>query len=110
MALAIERAVMFDRYFSIGFRRNARRDAALGESPAEPVGVISLVGEELPGAWQRGQHRSGAFEIARLAFAQQHDRSPTAVAYDVRFRVQAALGAADTSGNGPFFKRLAAVR
>ncbi len=42
VALAIERAVMFDRYFSIGFRRNARRDAALGESPAEPVGVIPL--------------------------------------------------------------------
>src|SRR5664279_697953 len=62
MALAIERAVMFDRYFSIGFRRNARRDAALGESPAEPVGVISLVGEEFPGARQRGKHRSGALK------------------------------------------------
>src|SRR5450631_754847 len=111
VTLAIERAVMFDRYFSIGFRRNARRDTALGESPAEPVGIISPVGEEFPGARQRGEHCSGAFEIARLAFAQQHDqRSPTTVAHGVQFRIQATLGAADTSGNRPFFKRLAAVR
>jgi hypothetical protein len=60
VTLAIERAVMFDQYFSIGFRRNARRDAALGESLAEPVGVISLVAEELPGARQRGEQASSS--------------------------------------------------
>jgi hypothetical protein len=111
VTLAIELSVMFDWYFPIGFRRNARRDAALGESLAEPAGVIPLVAEEIPGSRQRGEHRSRTFEIARLAFAQQHDqRSPIAITHGVQFRVQAALGAADTSGNRPFFKRLAAVR
>ena len=43
--LAIKDTVVRDRLFAVGFRRDARRDAALGESVAEPVGVIAFVAE-----------------------------------------------------------------
>src|SRR3546814_5782096 len=45
--LAVEDTIMLDRLFAVGFRRDARRDAALGESLAEPVGVVALVAEQL---------------------------------------------------------------
>ena len=48
VALAIEHAVVFDRYFSIGLGGDAGGDFALCESLAEPVGVVALVGEEFP--------------------------------------------------------------
>jgi hypothetical protein len=41
MALFVEDGVMGDRGFPVGFRRNAGEDAALGESGAEPVGVVT---------------------------------------------------------------------
>jgi hypothetical protein len=55
-------------------------------------------------------HEVTTRKIAHEAFVDRRQRSPAAVAHGVQFRVQAALGAADTSGNRPFFKRLAAVR
>jgi hypothetical protein len=48
---------------------------------AEPIGVIALVGEKLLGSGQGGQHQRRAFEVAHLAFAEQHHkRSAFAVA------------------------------
>jgi hypothetical protein len=56
-------------------------------------------------------HERGAFIVTHLPLAQQHNqRSTVAVAHRVKLRVQAPFGAPDTSGNIPFFKRLAAVR
>src|SRR3954451_9980224 len=53
----------------------------------------------------------GCRPFAHLAFAKQHDdRTSLTITYGVQLRVQAALRAPDTSGNRPFFKRLAAVR
>ena len=78
---------------------------------SEPVGVIAFVAEEFIGLRQRRQHQRRAFVVAHLAFAEQHNqRPPVAIAHGMQFRVQAALCAPDTSGNRPFFKRLAAVR
>jgi hypothetical protein len=48
---------------------------------------------------------------SHLAFAEQYNqRSALAIAHGVQFRVQAAHGAPNTSGNSPLFRRLAAVR
>ena len=50
-------------------------------------------------------HQCHTFVIAHLAFAEQHDHGPTlTVAGGVQLRVQAAFGAPDTSGTGPFLK------
>ena len=54
---------------------------------------------------------AAAFVIAHLAFAEQHDDGASLIiAYGVQLGVQATFRAPDTSGNRPFFKRLAAVR
>jgi hypothetical protein len=82
----------------------------LDERLAEPIGVVAFVGEQLLGRWQGRQHERRALEVAYPAFAEQHDERPaSAVADRVQLGVQAAF-APDTSGNRPFFKRLAAVR
>jgi hypothetical protein len=47
VALFVEDGVTGDRGFPVGFRRNAGCDAALGEGGAEPIGVVTLVGQEL---------------------------------------------------------------
>lgn len=52
-----------------------------------------------------------ALVVAHLSFSQKHDDRPAlAVADGVELGVQAAPCAPDTTGNSPFFKRLAAVR
>ena len=45
--LAIEFVVMVDGLLAIGFGGDARRDAAFGEGPAKPVGVIAFVAQKL---------------------------------------------------------------
>jgi hypothetical protein len=44
VALLIEEGVIGDRDLPIGFRGDARGDAALCEGGAEPIGVVALVG------------------------------------------------------------------
>ncbi len=60
VALFLEQGVIGDRDFAVGFGRNAGGDVALGEGGAEPVGVVTLVGQELLGFWHGGQHQRGA--------------------------------------------------
>jgi len=111
VTLTIERSVVFDRDPTIGFRRDTGLDAARGKGLAKPIGIIALVAEEFLGVGQGGKHQGRALVVAHLAFAEEHDqRPPLTVAHRMQFRVQAALGAPDTTGNSPFFKRLAAVR
>ena len=99
VALFIEDGVMRDGDLPIGFRGDAGDDAALCEGGAEPIGVVTLVGQELLGSWHGGQHQRRAPVVAHLAFAQQHDeRASAAVAERVQLGVQAAFGAPDTSG------------
>ena len=47
VALFVEDGVIGDHGSAVGFRRNAGCDAALGEGGAEPIGVVTLVGQEL---------------------------------------------------------------
>jgi hypothetical protein len=83
----------------------------LGEGGAEPIGVVTVAGEKLLGLRHGGQHQRRALVVAHLPLAQEHDeRASVTVADRVQLGVQTAFGAPDTSGNGPFFKRLAAVR
>src|ERR1700722_19580917 len=80
--------------------------ACLNQSASYPLSASSSLALGIA-----GMHQRRALEVAHLAFAEQHDERPaSAVADGVQFGVQAALGAPDTSGNRPFFKRLAAVR
>ena len=69
VALFVEDDVMWDRDLPVGFRRNAGGDAARGEGGAEPVGVVTLVGEKLPGYRQGGQHQRRALVVAHLPLA-----------------------------------------
>ena len=72
---------------------------------------LAAITEHRLGGRQGIDHQRSAFIVAHLAFAEQKDeRSPLTVADGVELGVQAAFGAPDTSGNRPFFKRLAAVR
>lgn len=85
--------------------------AACGQRLAEPVTVVALVADQIPGFGQGVKHQRGALVVTHLAFAEQQDERPApAVADRMELRVQAAFGAPDTSGNSPPFKRLAAVR
>ena len=49
--LAIKCAIMFDRLFAVGFRRDAGRDATRGES------LTILHGSPHESAFRRGEHR-----------------------------------------------------
>jgi hypothetical protein len=53
-----------------------------------------------------GKSLRAEFAVAKVPFAE----SPWEIELSFGYGWQAALGAADTSGNRPFFKRLAAVR
>ena len=75
------------------------------------ISAIASIAEQGFGVRQSVEHQGGSLVVAHLALAQQHDQRPAlAVADGVELRVQAALGASDTSGNIPFLSRLAAVR
>jgi hypothetical protein len=111
VALAVERAIMGDRHFAVHLRRNARDNTAFGQGIAEPASIVTPVAEQSFGSWQGIEHQRGPLVVAHLAFAEQHhQRTPLTVADGVKLGVQAALRAPDTSGNSPFFSRLAAVR
>jgi hypothetical protein len=110
-ALAVEFGVVVILHFAVLARRDARGDALRGERGAEPVAVIAFVSEQFLGAGKRGKQQCSAFVVAHLTFGQEHhDRPAQSVADGMELRVQAALGAPDTSGKSPPFNRLAAVR
>lgn len=46
VALSVERAVVGDRGFPVGFGRDAGLDLAFGEGIAEPVGIVAPVGQQ----------------------------------------------------------------
>ncbi len=67
VALAIEGAVVRDRYLAVGFLEDALRDATRDQVVSEPVGVVVPVAEHGVGSWQRVDHQRGALVIAHLA-------------------------------------------
>ena len=70
VALLVEDGVIGDRDLSIGFRGDAGGDPAPCERGAQPIGVVALVGEKLPGlVGQGGQHQRRALVIAHLPLA-----------------------------------------
>jgi hypothetical protein len=80
MLLPIKFSIVADRYFAIRSTRDAGGDAALIESFAEPVGIVSSVAEQFFCFWQRAQYQCRAFVVAHLPFAQhENDRPPLAI-------------------------------
>ena len=69
VTLLVEDGVMGDRDLPVGFRGNAGFHAPLGEGCAEPVGVVTLVGQQLLGFRHGGQHQRRALIIAHLPLA-----------------------------------------
>ena len=100
VALSIERLVVVDLDRSVGSGRDAGRDAACDQRSAEPVGVIAPVAQQGFGFGKSVDHQGRALVVAHLALTEQQDQGTTlAVADHVQLGVQAAFGAADTSGN-----------
>ena len=109
--LTVEDSVVADRRLAVCSARNTGCNAALLEFFAEPIGIVASIAEQFSCRRQRIQHQGRAFVVAYLSFVQhKNDRLPLAIADGMQLGVQAALRAPDTSGNRPFFKRLAAVR
>ena len=111
VAAFVERLVERDCGFAVGFWRDAGFYAARLECASKPVSIVAFVTQQSFGIRNGIKHQRCTLVIAHLTFReQQNQRTARAVAHGVQFGIQAALGAPDTSGNSPFFKRLAAVR
>jgi hypothetical protein len=111
VALLIERLVIGQRDFPAFGGGYAGLAASFGESIPEPIAIITTVGKKRFGGWQGIKDQPRTLVIAHLPLAeQQNEGFALAVADSVELRVQAAFRAPNASGNGLFFKRLAAVR
>lgn len=111
VALTVERLVVGEWDFAAAAGWDAGLDASDFELLAEPGAVKTAIGDEVFGRWQGIKHEARAFVVAHLALRQeQDDRPAVTVADGVELGVQPALGSPDTTGNIPFFSRLAAVR
>jgi hypothetical protein len=111
IALLVDLGIVYDRHLAVLASGNAGRDVQTGQSLAEPVAVVTLVGDQDLGVRQRLQDGSGAAIVADLALGEQQDQwLALAVTDGVQLGVQAALGPSDAAGNSPFLRRLAAVR
>jgi pimeloyl-ACP methyl ester carboxylesterase len=111
VSLSVERGVVRDGDPAVALRGDAGGGSALGEGVPEPVGVITSVADQVLGPWQGIDHQGSSLVVAHLSLAEQQDERATQMVADrMELRVQAALGAPDTSGKSPLFKRLAAVR
>ena len=49
MAVPIEATVIWNLYFAVGFRGNTGLNSTVSKGGAEPICVISLVAQKLPG-------------------------------------------------------------
>ena len=111
VAAPVEHFVEGGRILPVGSRWNAGGDATLDQSLTEPVCVIPPISQQRLGPGKRIDHERSAPIVAHLTFAeQQDDRASFAVTDGMELGVQAPFCAPDTSGNSPFFRRLAAVR
>jgi hypothetical protein len=103
MALTVERFVIVHRLLAIFSAWYARRRALLDQSVAEPVAVVTAIGDQGGCSRQARQQRLSALVVADLAGGEmQQDRPPGLVADGVQFGVQAAFGASQTAGKAPF--------
>ena len=111
VARSIDRLVIGERRLSAFRWRNAGFGPAFCQRRAKPVAVIAAVGDQGFGLRQGFEHEPRALVIAHLTLGQQHDEGLAGgVADNMELGVQAAFRAPDTTGNSPFFRRLAAVR
>lgn len=96
VALAVEGGIVRDDLLAAPARGDAGGDAPIGQSPAEPIGVIASVRYQRLGLRQQGQERLGTKEITPMASAEKHlYRSPFSIRRDMQLGVQPALSAAD---------------
>jgi hypothetical protein len=103
MALTVERFVIVQRLLAIFSAWYARRRALLDQSVAEPVAVVTAIGDQGGCSRQARQQRLSALVVADLAGGEvQQDRPTGLVADGVQFGVQAAFGASQTAGKAPF--------
>ncbi len=111
VAVAVERGVVGKRDFAAAAGRDARLDAPGFQFLTKPGAIVASIGDEM-GGWRQGaEHETGTLVITHLAFREeQDDRPAVTVADGVQLGVQSAFGPPDTTGNIPFFRRLAAVR
>ncbi len=111
MAFSIEFCVMIDGFDTVLFGWDARFDPTLFQSLSEPVRIIASVSDHDRSVRELVEYEGGPDKVASVTLGQKHDNGATlAVANGMKFRVQAPLCAADTSGKSPFLSRLAAVR
>ena len=111
VALTVERLVVGDGCFAASGRGNAGLDAHLDQGFSKPIAVITFIAGQCHGFGKRRQHSSCAFMIAGLAWREVQNQWLTVlIGHGMQFGIQPALRAANTAGNIPFFKRLAAVR
>ena len=98
VSLFVEFGVVVDGLLAVFAARDARRDVAFAQRLAEPIAVVAPVGDQDVGIRQCGQDGRSPAIVADLAFGQQQYQGlAVGVAHCMQFRVQAALGAPDSS-------------
>lgn len=102
---------VFDCFFSVFLRWDARRDLLFGEHGSNFVAVISAIPDQGFSFRQVLKQNIRALEVAALPFRQMKpDWPPEVVTQGMQFRVQPAFGAPDQSWLFAPFLRLDAVR
>ncbi len=87
----------------LAFRGDAGGDAALGESSAKPVRIITLVTEQGLGRGQSIDHQGSALVVAHLPLAEQHDeRAALAIADGMQLQFRPPLVPPIRRGTSPF--------
>jgi hypothetical protein len=107
LAAFVERLVECNLHFSVGLWRDAWGNVAFKQRVAEPVGVISLVAEQVFSVRNGVKHEDSALKFAHLAFGkQQNQRTTRSIAYSMKLGVQTALFASNTSVYSPFSRKM----
>ena len=110
MTLLIKRFIILDFDFAVFFGWHAWLYAFSAQSVPEPIGIITAICKQHIGFGHSIQQMPSAFVIAHLPFGQEHGNRPAqTITNSMKFGVQAAFCAPNSTGNIPFLSRLAAV-
>ena len=99
MALLVEEWIVGVLDAVLGMRRDAGRDAAIGQRLAEGGGTVGPVGEQEAGRRQLIEDRGGGLVVVGLPLGKMKEqRSSLVVADHLQLGGQAAPAASNTSG------------
>ncbi len=99
MALAVEHAIVGMLDAVLGMRRNAWRDASIGQHLTQGNGAVGSIGEQETSGRKLVEHGGGSLVIVCLPLRQvQEQGPPLAIAHDLQLGSQTAPAASDTSG------------